>query len=86
MMVTGVSIEISPMLMAERHQRHGIGQRLSRRLTLQLGFSSIREVENLSVANKHRLFTRFQKNRPRKHYREKVAKLRYIQVKKITVR
>lgn len=65
----------------ERHQRHGIGQRLSRRLTSQLGFSSIdsiREVETFSVANKHKLFRHSQQHRPRKHYRENLVKRQFL--------
>ncbi|KAJ1413030.1 Zinc finger, CCCH-type [Sesbania bispinosa] len=68
----------------ERHQRHGLGQRLSRRLTSQLGFSpidSIREVETLSVANKHRLFRHSHQHRPIKHYREKLAKRQFLSSK-----
>lgn len=52
-----------------RHQRQGTGQRQNRRLTSQLEFSSMREVETLSIANKER-FRPFQQNRPRKHYGE----------------
>ena len=58
----------------ERHQRQDIGQQQNRRLTSQVGFSSIREVEDLSIANKQRLFRPYQQSRPRKHYREKPAK------------
>ncbi|CAK8563382.1 unnamed protein product [Lathyrus sativus] len=58
----------------ERHRRGDVVQQQNRRLTSQLGFSSIREVEDLSIANKHRLFRPSQQNRPRKHYREKPAK------------
>ena len=61
----------------ERHQRHCIEQRLSRRLTSQVEFGtidSIREVENLSITNKQRLFRNSQQHRPRKHYRDKLAK------------
>ncbi|XP_058760436.1 zinc finger CCCH domain-containing protein 32-like [Vicia villosa] len=66
----------------ERHRRGDIIQRPNRRLTSQLGFSSIREVEDPSIANnnKHRLFRPSQQNwpsqqnRPRKHYREKPAR------------
>lgn len=65
----------------ERHQRYGIDQHRSRRLTSQLGFSSFREVENLSIANKHRFFMHSQQNRPRKHYREKPAKRSYLSPK-----
>ncbi|KAK7330134.1 hypothetical protein VNO77_24320 [Canavalia gladiata] len=65
----------------EWHQRHGIDPQLSRRLTSQLGFSaidSIGEVETLSVANKHRLFRHSQQHRPRKHYKEKLAKRQFL--------
>ncbi|XP_027332457.1 zinc finger CCCH domain-containing protein 34-like [Abrus precatorius] len=68
----------------ERHQRHGIDQRLSRRLTSQLGFSaidSIGEVETLSIANKHRLLGNSQQHRPRKHFKEKLAKRQFISSK-----
>ncbi|XP_014507252.1 zinc finger CCCH domain-containing protein 32 [Vigna radiata var. radiata] len=68
----------------ERHQRPGIDQRPSRRLTSQLGYSaidSIGEVETLSIANKHRLFRRSQQHKPRKHYREKPAKRPFLSSK-----
>ncbi|XP_057420047.1 zinc finger CCCH domain-containing protein 34-like [Lotus japonicus] len=58
----------------ERHQRRSIHQRLSRRLTSELGFSTIDstgQVEALSIANKHGAFRHSQQHRPRKHYREK---------------
>ncbi|KAI5416274.1 zinc finger CCCH domain-containing protein 32 [Lathyrus oleraceus] len=58
----------------ERHRRGDVVQRQNRRLTSQLGFSSIREVEDLSIANNHMLFRPSQQNRPRKHYREKPAR------------
>lgn len=68
----------------ERHQRHGIEQQPSRRLTSQLGYSTIDsfgDVETLSIANKHRLFRHSQQQRPRKHYREKVAKRPFLSSK-----
>ncbi|XP_061345297.1 zinc finger CCCH domain-containing protein 34-like [Gastrolobium bilobum] len=68
----------------ERHQRHGINQRPSRRLTSQLGFSTIdsnREVETLSNTNKHKLFRHSQQHRPRNHYGEKPAKRQFLSSK-----
>jgi hypothetical protein len=66
----------------ERHQWQGIGQRQNKRLTSQFGFSSIREVEDLSIANKQRLFRPSQQNRPRNHYRDKPAKQSFHSSKK----
>ncbi|CAJ2634801.1 unnamed protein product [Trifolium pratense] len=66
----------------ERHQRQGIGQQQNIRLTTQLGFGSIREVEDLSIANKQRLFRPSQQNRPRNLYREKPAKQPFHSSKK----
>lgn len=69
----------------ERQQRHGIDQRLSRRLTSQLGFStmdSIRGVETLSVPNKRRSSRHSQQHGPRKHYREKPAKHQFLSSRK----
>ncbi|RDX97429.1 Zinc finger CCCH domain-containing protein 19, partial [Mucuna pruriens] len=68
----------------ERHQRHGIEQRPSRRLTSQLGYSamdSIGEVETLTIANKQRLFRQSQQQRPKKHYREKLANRQFLSSK-----
>nr|KYP51121.1 Zinc finger CCCH domain-containing protein 17 [Cajanus cajan] len=85
--VTGFLRQESPSLMVrnqERHQRHDIEQRPSRRLTSQLGYNaidSIGEVENLSIANKHKLFRPSQQNRPRKHYREKLTKRPFLSSK-----
>ncbi|MED6112890.1 hypothetical protein PIB30_065863 [Stylosanthes scabra] len=64
----------------ERHQRHYNDQRLRGRLTSQVGFTTIDpigEVENLSVANRQRLFRNSQQHWPRKHYREKPAKRQF---------
>ncbi|KAL2338348.1 hypothetical protein Fmac_012794 [Flemingia macrophylla] len=76
----------SPLMVRsqERNQRHGIEQRPSRRLTSQLGYSaidSIGEVENLSIANKHKLFRHSQQHRSRKNYREKVSKRQFLSSK-----
>ena len=80
--------ESSPLMVQnqERHLRHGIEQRPSRRLTSQLGYSaidSIGEVGTLSVANKHRLFrhSQAQQHKPRKHYREKLPKRQFLSSK-----
>ncbi|KAI4335757.1 hypothetical protein L6164_014368 [Bauhinia variegata] len=69
----------SPRLMVrkEGQQRRGIDQRLSRRLTSEVGLNtigSLGEGETLSTANKHGLFRHSQQHWSGKHYREKPAK------------
>ncbi|KAG4932938.1 Zinc finger CCCH domain-containing protein 34 [Glycine soja] len=80
--------ESSPLMVQnqERHLRHGIEQRPSRRLTSQLGYSAIDstgEVETLSIGNKRRLFrqSQAQQHRPRKNYIEKLPKRQFVSSK-----
>ncbi|KAK4265237.1 hypothetical protein QN277_026317 [Acacia crassicarpa] len=59
----------------ERLRRHGVDQRLSRRLTSEVGFNIIDsngEVEIRSISNRHRLFRHPLQHSPRRmhHYRE----------------
>ncbi|KAF7838679.1 zinc finger CCCH domain-containing protein 34 [Senna tora] len=69
----------------ERHRRHSVDQRLSRRLTSEVGLSMIDsngEVETLSVANKHGIFRHSQQHISRKqHYKEKLTKRQFISSK-----
>ncbi|KAK7292074.1 hypothetical protein RIF29_07739 [Crotalaria pallida] len=86
---TGVLGRYESSLTVRNHERqHGYGtdHQPSRRLTSQLGFSnmeSIRGVETLSVANRHRSFSHSERHhRSRKHYREKLAKQQFLSPRK----
>lgn len=68
----------------DRHRRHSIEQRLSRRLTSEVGLSTIDSNglgETLPIGNKHGIFRYSQQHISRKHYKEKLAKRQFLSSK-----